>query len=198
MPSKERIRFPGDPVPRETGSGQAPATPLNQHVAQTTVEMLDQTEEPAEEEIKSWDQARGVDKRPVPRRAVEKKLAKAQEEAAKVEEVEQDDFEDDGIDEEGPEYARESIGARIGQSMEETKGVQDVIETLESDDVVPLLFPKKVSLQDKGLMHHWGPGVHLVPVSLAGETPKAMHWWLKDNRVRRAGKRMPNPAREDA
>jgi hypothetical protein len=185
MPTKERVHFPGDPIPRETGTGAAPTIPLNQAVQGTTVEMIDNDNAPEE-------QAAAVPRRRVTGKPGKLSFEKDEAPAEEAEE-EKDDFEDDGVDEEAPTYARESIGARIGQSMEETKGVSEVIETLDSDDVVPLLFPKKVSLQDKGLMHHWEPGVHLVPVSIAGETPKGMHWWLKDNRVRRAGKRMSNP-----
>jgi hypothetical protein len=98
----------------------------------------------------------------------------------------QDDDDDDLIETVGPEYKRESIGARIGEGgPEATIALQEVEQTLDDEDVVPCLFPTKVSVQDKGLMHHFGPGVHLVPVSLAGRTKKDMHWYLRAHKVRR-------------
>lgn len=93
-----------------------------------------------------------------------------------------------------PKYTREDIGPRIGDPIEAGKEVAAIKEKLDADDVVPLLFPHKVSLQDKGLMHHWEPGVHLVPVSLAGIDKRSMHWWLAHNGVRRAGQILPASA----
>lgn len=104
-----------------------------------------------------------------------------------------EDDNDDDEDEITPEYKQEEIGPRIGDPVEAAQAVQETKERLESDDVVPLLFPKPVQLQDKGIMHKWGIGVHLVPVEIAGRDKKGMHWWLKHNGVRRTGKPMPNP-----
>jgi hypothetical protein len=109
-------------------------------------------------------------------------------------EAEADEDEEDDEAEPLPEYKREEIGPRIGDPLEAGKEVEAVKEQLDTDDMVPLLFPHKVSLQDKGIMHHWAAGVHLVPVSLAGADKKGMHWWLKHNRVRRAGSTVPNAA----
>ncbi len=172
----ERIKFPGDPEIKETGSGQAPQIPLNPTVAPTSVEMLDKDgkEKPSE----------NVDfhRRPSSKNAP----------------IEDDDDDDDDIDDVGPNYARERIGSRIGEPLEATQNVIQVEKTLDEEDVVPLLFPTKVSVQDKGLMHHFEPGVHLVPVSLAGLTKKDMHWYLKANGVKRTQRDpIPNPKRVD-
>jgi hypothetical protein len=66
----------------------------------------------------------------------------------------------------------------IGTDQDTT---EDLKEKLDHDDMVPLLFPKKVMLQDKGLMHIWEAGVHLVPASLA------KHWYLRHCKVKKAG-----------
>lgn len=108
-----------------------------------------------------------------------------------------DDEDEDQDEEKPPQYKREEIGPRIGLDTNEARAsVAEAKEALDTDDVVPLIFPKEVRIQDRGIMHHFGAGVHLVPVSLAGKTPKEMHPWLKSNRVRRAGKAMPNPNAE--
>lgn len=152
-----RVKFPGDPVIQETGTGQAPQMPLNRNVAQTSVEMLNKTQ-------------RGA----------------ANQEA--------DDDEDQDEADLVPEYSRERIGARIGEPLEQAQAVDAIEHQLdEEDDQVPLLFPVKVKLQDKGIMHEWAQGVHMVPISLAGKDKKSMHWWLKSNGVRRAGAPQPNP-----
>lgn len=108
---------------------------------------------------------------------VEEKLdpLKAKEPGEELEEVD---------DESGPEYKREEIGPRLQDhalNVADKETVEELKEKLDHDDLVPLLFPRKVMLQDKGLMHIWDAGVHLVPASLAG------HWYLKQHKVRRAG-----------
>lgn len=113
-----------------------------------------------------------------------------------IKEPEPDESEED--EEKPPEYRREDLGPRIGAANPEAAqaaaiAVAETKEQLDTEDVVPLIFSKPVSLQDKGIMHHWAPGVHLVPVQLAGRTPKEMHFWLKHNKVRRGGKVMANP-----
>lgn len=107
---------------------------------------------------------------------------------------EDDDYGDNEEEGQAPNYTRENIGPRIGNPVEEAQKVAALEQELDKNDVVPCLFPTKVQLQDKGLMHTWAPGVHMVPVDLAGDKPKEMHWWLKRNRVRHAGKRMPREA----
>lgn len=175
----ERIKFAGDPTPGESGSGQAPQIPLNMTVPPVSVEMLDKKGEgKAQENI-----------------AFNKKAPKQQ-----VVDDEDDDEEDDDLVE-GPDYDRERIGARIGEGgPEATKDIEKVEEQLDTEEVVPCLFPKAVKVQDKGLMHTFAAGVHLVPVSLAGRTKKEMHWYLKAHGVRRTQKDpMPNPrVSEDA
>jgi hypothetical protein len=110
-----------------------------------------------------------------------------------------DDDESDELDD-TTNYTRERIGARIGQPLEEASKIEEVEQALDADDVVPLLFQKPVNLQDQGIMHHWSPGVHLVPVSLAGDKAEKlpMHWWLKHNKCKYAGKRIPKPEPADA
>lgn len=110
-----------------------------------------------------------------------------------------------------PEYKREDQGPRVGADPEDAAkqmaAVGDLKKQLDGEDLVPCIFIKPVHLQDKGLMHHWAPGVHMVPVSLAGGkdtngVQHKTHWWLKDNKVRRAGNVMKNenalPAEADA
>ena len=104
----------------------------------------------------------------------------------------QDDAENEEDEAKPPEYKREEIGPRIGDPIDASKAVQEVKEQLDADDMVPLLFPHEVRLQDKGLMHIWAAGVHLVPVSLAGRTPKEMHFYLRAHKVRRAGAVLAN------
>lgn len=99
-------------------------------------------------------------------------------------EAEDDDELESVEDAEGPTYRQEELGPRVGDhalNVAEAKNVEELKEQLEGEDLQPLLFPVKVTLQDKGLMHHWAPGVHLVPLSLS------KHWWLKHNKVRKAG-----------
>jgi len=90
-----------------------------------------------------------------------------------------------GTDEEAlPEYKREAIGPRIGDPAkvaEEATSVQERMKELDQEDMVPLLFPRKVMLQHEGIMHTFEQGVHMVAASLAD------HWWLKHNKVRKAG-----------
>lgn len=171
----DRIKFAGDPEIKETGSGQEPQIPLPKSVAPTSVEMLNQ--EPEKE-------------RPKPDFS-----KNAQRRAAAIAEENNDDEDEDEV-EAGPTYSREHIAARIGEPLEEAQSIAAVEAQLNDDDVVPLLFPAPVKLQDKGIMHNWATGVHLVPVSLAGRSKKEMHWWLRHNGVRRAGSLMPSPNKE--
>jgi hypothetical protein len=166
----ERIKFPGDPVIKETGSGKGAEIPLSPNVQGTSVEMLNR-ETPA---------ANKPGKQPRPS---------------------QSDDDDDNADivdqdEGAPEYSRERIGARIGEPVDAAQASGEVEKQLDTEDCVPMLFPCHVKLQDAGIMHSWAPGVHLVPISLAGATPKERHWWLKNNKVRHAGKPMANPNTE--
>lgn len=118
---------------------------------------------------------------------------------AQVEGVATAEDDDDGEAVEAPKYSRETLGPRVGEEvgkMNSATEAAELAEQLDTEDVVPLLFPKKVNLQDSGLMHHWDPGVHLVPISLAGKDKKSMHWWLKHNGVRRAGNQLPRPEPE--
>jgi hypothetical protein len=154
----ERIKFAGDPQIMETGTGAEPQIPLSKTIPPVSVEML-----PKDKAKTDKPEARRA---PTP--------------------APDDDDDDDLPDTAGPEYKRESIGARIGEGgPEATIALQEVEQTLDTEDVVPCLFPVKVSVQDKGLMHHFGPGVHLVPISLAGRTKKDMHWYLRAHKVRR-------------
>jgi hypothetical protein len=111
------------------------------------------------------------------------------------------DDEEDEVDEaESPEYSRETIGPRVGEEVgkaNSAEGAAALEQKLDTEDVVPLIFSRAVNLQDKGLMHHWAPGIHMVPISLAGTDKKTMHWWLRHNGVRRAGKPLPNPNAEE-
>ena len=94
---------------------------------------------------------------------------------------------EDADDDSGPAYKREEIGARLkgdhalanAEATEETP--VELMKKLDGEDMVPLLFPRKVMLQDAGIMHTWEAGVHLVPASLSN------HWYLKHHRVRKAG-----------
>jgi hypothetical protein len=175
--TQERIRFAGDPIVGESGSGAEPQIPLDKTIRPTKVEMLNKKGEDDEDE--EDDKPKSFQKNARGRTPV----------------VEEDDDDDeDELDEETPGYERERIGARIGQTMEDAQSVVEVERELEADDVVPMVFPIPVHLQDKGLMHHWQPGVHLVPVSIAGNSNKERHFWLKANKVRHAGKRIPNPS----
>ena len=130
-------------------------------------------------------------KRPVaqvPDAMLNKEIAQVHEEKLAPEPG--DDLE--SIDEEvGPVYTREEIGPRIGVSggnpIADRGTVEKLKEELDTMDMIPLLFPHKVSLQDKGLMHHWEAGVHLVPVELA------KHAWLRTNKVRKAGPVVKQP-----
>ena len=168
----ERVRFPGDPIPGETGEpGKQPAIPLEARVAPVSVEMLDK---PKEEEPPQ------ANFRPKPKTKLP------------VSDDDEDGEEDEDL-EDGPSYARERIGARIGQTPDETKQVAQIEEALDKDDVVPCMFQREVRLNHEGLMHTWAPGVHLVPVAIAGRTMKGRHWWLKHNKVRHTGAVQRNP-----
>ena len=106
--------------------------------------------------------------------------AKKPEELAPGEALEADDT----MGEDAPGYKRENIGVRIQDhalNPELRTGIAEVEKELDSADLVPLLFPTRVNLQDKGLMHSWDPGVHMVPAPLSN------HPWLKANKVRKAG-----------
>jgi hypothetical protein len=156
------VRFKGDPIPGETGSGKGPESPLNNYISPTTVEMLNGQDGNGQD---------GPDENV-------------------------DDDEDEGAK---PDYSRERTGVRIGVPMEEAQKVAEIEEALDSEDVVPMIFSKALHLQDKGLMHHWGPGVHMVPVSLAGvqgDKSKPMHWYLRNNKIRRTGKPLPSPNKD--
>lgn len=171
----ERIRFAGDPVPAETGvPGSQPQSPLGATVAPVTEEKLPAPGEESKEAPKA-------DFRPKPRRS------------AAVDEDDEDDIEDE---QDGPSYSQERIGSRIGIPVEEQKKVEEVEEELDNDDLIPCMFQREVRLQDKGLMHIWGPGVHNVPVSIAGRTMKERHWYLKHHKVRHVGPIQRNPNRE--
>ena len=87
-----------------------------------------------------------------------------------------EDSEDDEEEPPAPQYRREDVGARIGQELSERLDVGKVADDLDEEETVPLIFAKEVRLQDKGIMHVWGPGIHMVPLSIAGETSKKMHW----------------------
>lgn len=169
--TQERIRFAGDPIVGESGSGAEPQIPLDKRVRPTEVEMLNKKEEDTPKDFRAANKGR------------------------RAQVVEDAEDEDEIEDEEAPGYDRERVGARIGQPLEEAQSVVEVERRLDEDDVIPMVFPTAVNLNHEGLMHHWQPGVHLVPVSIAGEVPKQRHWWLKHNRVRHAGKRIANPAK---
>jgi hypothetical protein len=171
----ERVKFPGDPEIKETGTGQGPDIPLSRTIAPTTVEMLDQKKGDDEDQEETRSVAKG-------------KLSRAQKPAAT-----DDDSEDDDDNDDGPGYSRENIGARIGLPLEEMQRVNAAASELDQDDVVACLFPHKVMLQDKGIMHSWEAGTHLVPVSIAGRTPKERHFYLKHHKVKHVGKPMKNP-----
>lgn len=168
----DRIKFPGDPTIPETGTGQEPQIPLNKAIPPTTVEMLDPDKDRKE---------------PLP------VASKGKQQRAMVID---DDAEGDEEDE-TPEYSREQIGARIGLDVQSQQAVAEVEQQLDTEDCVPMLFPTNVKLQDAGIMHSWAPGMHMVPISLAGipgDKTKPMHWWLRRNSVRRAAKQtVPNP-----
>lgn len=120
---------------------------------------------------------------------IEEKLNPTESVPAAKKSKEADELEDDELEtvdeESGPTYKREDIGPRLQDHAqhpgEAQASVEELKEELDADDLVPLLFPKRVMLQDKGLMHTWEAGVHLVPASLA------KHWYMKQNKVKRAG-----------
>lgn len=173
MANNERIRFAGDPVPAETGApGSQPNIPLSATVAPITEEKLPLPGEEKKEEPRATFKP-NPGRRPV--------------------DPSDEDDEDDEITEQGPTYTQERIGARIGIPLEEQKKVEEVEEELDNDDIVPCMFQHEVRVQDKGLMHIWGPGVHNVPVSLAGRTMKERHWYLKQHKVRHVGPVQKNP-----
>lgn len=105
--------------------------------------------------------------------------------------VDESGSDDEGLAEPMVDYRREDISAHVGSANINVNTVEALMEEQDHEDHVPLLFPKEVRLQAEGIMHVWGPGVHLVPVSIAGATPKDMHWYLKHNKVRRAGGAVP-------
>jgi hypothetical protein len=165
----ERIRFPGDPVPGETGDPNSkPNIPLSASVQGVTQELLNKKDKEAEQP---------KDFRP-------KKALK-----------DSDDEDDISEETEGPAYERERIGARIGVPVEEAAKVEVYEKALDTEQVVPCIFRSTVHLNHAGLMHHWNPGVHLVPLSIAGdkEAGQKMHWWLRHNRVKRTGAPQANP-----
>lgn len=168
----ERVRFKGDPIPGETGvPGSEPQIPLNRTVAPISEQKLVPDDDSDDEEL---------DAKEAKRRA-----AAARNKQRDIEASDDDDDEDEP--DELPAYQRERIGSRIGEPMDQAKTIDEVEQQLDNDDVVPLLFPHQVRVQHQGIMHIWEAGVHLVPVSLAGRDKKSMHWYLKHNKVRRAG-----------
>ena len=119
-------------------------------------------------------------------------LLPAGKEKAEAKEAEQEAGDDLGTLDEvedaeqaAPTYKREDIGPRLTDHAmnvgTEKETAEDLKEKLDHDDMVPLLFPKKVMLQDGGLMHTWEAGVHLVPAALA------KHWYLRHCKVKKAG-----------
>lgn len=169
----ERVRFAGDPVPGETGEPGAKAKiPLNPTVAPITQELLNQDDDDKEAE------AEMKDFRP------------------KTKKADKDDDDDDLSEEaEALVYNRERIGARIGTPVEESVKVEVYEKALDKEAVVPCMFRSPVHLNHEGLMHHWQPGVHLVPLSIAGDkkSKMKMHWWLRHNNVKRTGAPQANP-----
>jgi hypothetical protein len=168
-------RFPGDPVIPETGVGDGKAAPVP----------LTMTQQRVTEELLNQD----GDKDPKPEAELQPR--RGQRAAAVQDDIDDDDL--DEADETAPKYAREQVGSRIGLPLDEANAVNQIEERLDQEDVVPCLFQKEVRVQDKGLMHTWGPGIHLVPVSLAGDgtKEKPMHFYLRANRVKRTGKPQP-------
>lgn len=164
----ERIRFQGDPIPGESGSGREPEIPLNRNVPATSVEMLppqgDETggRDNPEPEAPPAQQRRRPSAAPPP----------------------DDDPEDEAA---APAYSRENIGARVGLDIDQQAAAGKAERDFDTEDCKACLFPTNVKLQHAGLMHEWAPGLHLVPVSIAGADRKGMHWWLKRNKVRHAG-----------
>jgi hypothetical protein len=162
-------RFAGDPVIKETGVGDGKAAPAPLTVSQqrTTVEMLNQDGD--------QDDVSGAELRRKPS-------------GGTASDDESDDL--DEADELAPSYSRERIGSRIGLPPEEANSVEVVENELDHEMVVPCMFQKEVRVNDRGLAHVWGPGIHLVPVSLAGDGTKAhqMHFYLRAHRVKRTGK----------
>lgn len=165
-------RFAGDPVIPETGvgDGKAAPVPLTSSQQRVTEELLNKADEQPELQ---------------PRRG---------QRAAAQESDDADDF--DETDEAAPKYVREQVGSRIGLPLDEANAVNQIEEQLDHEDVVPCMFQKEVRVQDKGLMHIWGPGLHMVPISLAGDGTKEhpMHFYLRHNRVKRTGKAQPRNA----
>ena len=171
----ERVHFPGDPqvgssVPQ--GGKENPQIPLTQSVQRTTQELIDHSADNEEAN-------KAKDFRPVKGKG----------------KVEEDDDDMSDSVQEGPEYNRERIGARIGQPIEEAAKIEEYERELDQELVVPCMFQTPVHLNHGGLMHHWQPGVHLVPLSIAGNKEKGpkMHWWLRQNKVKRSGPPQKNP-----
>lgn len=171
----DRVRFPGDPKVGETGEpGATPKIPLSTTVAPITQELLNQNGDDKEAE------ATMKDFRPKGKK-------------------DRDDDDEDDLSEEAEAlvYSREKIGARIGTPVEEAAKVDGYEKALDKEAVVPCMFRTPVHLNHEGLMHHWQPGVHLVPLSIAGDkkSDQKMHWWLRHNRTKRTGPPQVNPKR---
>lgn len=170
------VRFRGDPVPGETGQpGAQPKIPLNAPVQGVTEELLNREESEAEQP---------KDFKP--------KSGKASTVVDDDDDIKSDD------DQEGPGYERNRLGAQIGLPPEEAIKAEAVEKELDKQSVVPCIFKRQVKLNHEGLVHIWQPGVHLVPISLAGvkgtaDPRKRMHWWLRDNGVKRTGAAQTNP-----
>lgn len=162
----ERIKFAGDPEIRETGAGDGKGPQIP----------LSGGVAPIKEERLD---AKSADMKDVRRKAASPSF-------------EDDDNEDEV---EAPAYSRENIGPRIGDTPGDTSEITAVEEQLDNDDLVPLIFSKPLKLQDKGIMHSWEAGLHMVPISLAGSSKKDMHWYLRHNGVRRGGGVTPNPGK---
>lgn len=195
------VKFAGDPTPGKTvqpvagqDSTERPAIPLDSPVAGTTVEMLSNGQDAGDDEPE--------------KASVERRRRPSHDEAqAKQDAAVKATFDPDTNDEDeeettgGPAYNRETIGSRIGLPPEEANKVENVIEQLETEDMVPMMFQKKVMLNDRGLMHTWEPGLHLVPISLAGKDKKdkRYHWYLRAHKVRHAGpvQKGPGPKQDE-
>lgn len=189
------VKFASDPEIKETGAGdgKAAAIPLSGSSGGTQVEMLSNGQDEggdAEEE------------RPIPRRQARPSNDEAQRrQDAAVDATFGDTAADEFADEEGggPEYKRENIGARVGLPVDEANKIEDIQEQLDTEDRVPMMFQKEVRLNDRGFMHIWAPGLHLVPVSIAGESKKdkRMHFYLRHHGVRHAGPVVRSQPKQD-
>lgn len=172
----ERVKFPGDPTPGSTvppGGKENPNIPLTASVQGTTETLLTPSGGEDEEAGKLKD-FRSKPSKP-------------------SDDIDEDDLGAD--DDAGPSYNRERLGARVGMPVEESMKVEAYEKNLDKEDVVPCMFRTPVHLNHEGLMHHWAPGVQLVPLSIAGakNTEHKMHWWLRHNGVKRTGTPQPSP-----